>query len=921
MMASVCIFKGILLKCGLLRPFASSGKLGTTIFHSSVFFTALSCLLACIELALPTCVVAKQTDDDGPEVLTMNSTEARLVRSGIPIGIRKVTPGKWSLMQSQIMNPTPVAKEVLSIIYFDDDPGIQYARKAWIPPHSRRTLWIPVFVPKNIIVDKNRTGEFVMANANNLMIDQTEGVESILRSDGRKLADRTVFSVDTSKPITIQITDHSSSRVPSVSGLTENEIASDTLKAMRAANGLGVIIPNVNDPRLPIIAATLDSADQIVVRGNRLADDAPGRAAIRQWVQNGGHLWLMVDTMQEETCQRILGDACSIEVIDRLSLANFQSQFPDSVAADSNDSPSHLKPNIPAQTHEVPVDFVRTLVDDVDVLMTINGWPSIFKKDFGQGTILFSTIGTRALSRKRLPNEQGPNNFYLLPRTELRTIAKTLLKERQPPIVTKATLAPLVEESIGYKVPGRGLILFILSAFCLGLLAIGVWLTVCNQLAQLIWVAPAAALIATVPLVWIGTASKHAIPPTVVESQFIEAPPGGDEVFAQGLTGAFQTDTNRQALVSNSTSVFIPDRTGINDTWRMVWDDLNHFRWENVSMPAGLRLTSVKATTHTGDSMRAYGSFGPKGFEGSIDSSLTNLRDAIIASSTHVSLAVDMDGENILGPVKNRLAPGQYTAQTLLDDEQIRHQEVFRKLMDFDITQGIRARDNGNLTITDSVRRSTDSNSKPLDLIPTKKFPSQPSLLVWTDPVDFGFEFADNALRKGSALVSIPILFVRPEPNRTIRIPSVFLPYQSVLGPNNEGRSMAFDSRVGTWQKRSRGTASTLRFQLPECVLPFEPTSATIRMKINAAKRKIKIQSGRVDELVEVASTQGATGLLEYSITNPNGLKLDSLGGLHVRLHIGEVISKDGDREIIQDVDWKLDYVELQINGNYTPEQ
>ncbi|MFT5303897.1 MAG: hypothetical protein ACI814_004719, partial [Mariniblastus sp.] len=635
------------------------------------------------------------------------------VRAGLPGGIRKFSPGHWGLMKSEVANPSKEAKEALSVIYFDVDPGIQFGRRIWVPPNSSRTTWIPVLIPKNIISEENRRGEFITATANVMLLDQSGEMERVLRPEGRQLANKSFFSVDTEKPITIQIADATIDETPVAYDLSEDEIASHMLKSMRFSRGYGDTIPNLSDDRAPIVPALFESADQIVIRGNRLANDAPGRTAIRQWVQNGGRLWMMLDTMDEQTCRRLLGDAFKVEYVDRVGLIKFQSKFisPRSLKANKGKkigSSSSLESRL--QEHEYPVQFVRTIVDDCEVVATINGWPSIFKMNLGQGSILFTTIGARAFVRERAASEnpRGMEKALFLPRTELKSIGYVLYAKEISPVVSMSIFAPLVERSIGYQVPGRRLILVILGAFCLGLMLIGFWLAKYNRLGQLIWVAPVSALAATVPLVAMGMASKHAIPPTVVEAQFIETTHAGDDLYVRGLAGVFHNEAGDRPFLSKSASLFLPDRTGIKDTWRMVWKDLDNWQWENVSMPSGLRLVPYTTTIHSADPMRVYGTFGPAGFVGNLESSLTNVKDVIVASSTHVSLGIELDADTLSGPTENSLAPGQYTAESLLDDDQIQHQEIYRSMMDFDLAERLNAGNPGEVLVIDS---QTDKSS------------------------------------------------------------------------------------------------------------------------------------------------------------------------------------------------------------------
>ena len=825
-----------------------------------------------------------------------------------------MSPGHWGIMKTAISNPSDQDREALSIVYFDTEPGIQFGRKVWVPAQSRRVVSIPVLIPENTIEDQQRRGEFVVAAVNIMLLDQSGEQERIMSPDWQQLAVQSEFFLDnTGQPITVLISGNSNNASQLVGGLTEDQIINETFRGMRLSRGLKETVSELSDFRVPVVPALLDSADQLIVRGNRLATDAPGRTAIRQWVQRGGRLWVMLDSMDEETCQRLLGDACSIEYVDRVGLVNFQSKLTDDFREPTerrrfaSDSIGELN----AQEHEQPVEFVRAIVDDCEVIATIDGWPSIFKKDFGRGTILFTTMGTRALSRQKHRGERlpGMEKVKRVPRQELETIAEILFSEEQTPEIDVAELAPLIERGIGYRVPGRGLVLTILFGFCIALTLVGTWLAKSELLGHLVWIAPVAALLATIPLIAVANATQQVIPPTVVEAQYIEVMPSGDDLFVQGLTGVYDNQAGARKFSANSTSIFFPDRSGISGVWRMIWSDLDKCEWKNVSMPSGLRQVPFSTTVHATSPFHANGTFGPEGFLGNVECPNSNIRDAVVASSTRVSLAVDIEKGKLTEPAESTLDPGNYIASNLLSDEQICHQQVYRNLVDLGQNQDPQvSADEG----------SDEANKQTLATRFTRDFLKHPKLLAWTDPMELGYEFGDDMQKKGAALVVMPIRLHPPEPNQSIRIPSVFLPYESVRGPKNEGFSVAYDSKLGIWPRQSVDTKTTLRFQLPECVLPFQPSSAKLRVKINAPNRSIDIQSGAVQSLVPQGNAQEAMGELVYRITDPKALTLDENGGLHVRVAVGK--PRSGNSATQKD-EWKIEFVDLELEGTYSPKE
>lgn len=868
-----------------------------TIVRSLVFLCVLvsSCSLGA-SCGLISAQDTQQTAGDEPDV--------RQIRYGISGGIRKLKPGSWGLMRTEVSNPSNQDREALSVVFFDSDPGVQFGRRIWVPARSSRVFWIPVLVPEDVADGEQRSSEFYTANANIMAFDESGEEERVLRVEGEQLAIQVPFSVDTTgRPIIAMVSDGTNASEKVLANFTDDQVFEEVLTNMKVARKLGQSLPNVRDPRVPVVPGLIGSANQLIVRGDRLAKDIPGRTAIRQWVQQGGRLWVMLDTMDEETCQLLLGDAFDIEYVDQVGLVNFQTNLA-RVSLDPNQAQKSNK--LQPQEHDHPVNFVRAIVDDCETIATINGWPAIFKKDFGRGTIVFTTIGHRAFVREKRQGERlrGMEGLALLPRAELNVVSDLLFSEEGPPVVSAATFEPLIERGVGYQVPGRGLILVVLFGFCIGLSLLGVWLSKVNRMGHLIWIVPAATALAALPLVAVGNATQQAIPPTAVEAQFIEVPPSSDDLAVTGLAGVYDNQSGPREFASRSTSLFFPDRTGVNGTWRMVWEDLDSWQWENVSLPSGLRHVPFTSTIHSTDPYRAYGTFGPDGFYGELECPLDNVRDVIIASSTHVSLAIEQDDGKLKEAAGGTLDPGNYLAGGLLTDEQISHQKVFRNIMDFGLGRGI------------NVETDVDADPSELTKVPATKFPKQPSLMAWADPVDAGFAFGEKMQQKGAALVVMPIQLRRPEAGQRVRIPSVFLPYGPVPGPNDEGVSVAYLPDLGIWPKRSLGTKSTVRFQLPKCVLPFQPTAAKLRIKINAAKRAFNVKTGRVESLVDVGSTDEPLGVLTYRITDPNALALDEDGGLNVRISVGEPETGD----TAEKREWKIDFVDLEIEGTYSPQ-
>ena len=101
-----------------------------------------------------------------------------------------------------------------------------------------------------------------------------------------------------------------------------------------------------------------------------------------------------------------------------------------------------------------------------------------------------------------------------------------------------------------------------------------------------------------------------------------------------------------------------------------------------------------------------------------------------------------------------------------------------------------------------------------------KKYPEKSTLLVWAKPLEMHFSFPDQTKQIGSALLAIPLLIDPTPPDTEVVIPSSFLPYLSVPGPDNLGSLLTFNNQSREWLERKGSVKTWLRFQLPPEVLP-----------------------------------------------------------------------------------------------------
>src|ERR1700687_4454775 len=89
---------------------------------------------------------------------------------------------------------------------------------------------------------------------------------------------------------------------------------------MRAANTFSEFVHPVLPGSLPLSAEAYDGVDQFVLASGRIAHDPAGMRALKQWVQRGGTVWVLLDMVDPEVIAPLLGDALDFQVVDRITL-------------------------------------------------------------------------------------------------------------------------------------------------------------------------------------------------------------------------------------------------------------------------------------------------------------------------------------------------------------------------------------------------------------------------------------------------------------------------------------------------------------------------------------------------------------------------------------------------------------------------
>ncbi len=788
------------------------------------------------------------------------SNPARIVQSFSAVGIRNYVRNAWGSVGVLVENPTNQPVEVLCVMYFDTDSRRQYARQVWLPPRSRRSTWIGALTPDDIPPSARSVG------IKTILYDAASpgDRETVIRSNSGQVLGDALLSVVNERPTTGVISDE------------DDEESFAAVVAMRLDRGLTRNVPALEGEFLPPTVESLEGLDQLVLMSDRPAADAAGITAIRQWLQAGGRLWIMLDQVDSATVARLLGDAVQVCEVDRVDLmgCTIKRQY------DGGFAPEEL-----SLQFENPVEFVRVLASQAEILQTIDGWPASFELRLGKGLVLCTTLAGPGWIRPRTEQDLTSGNpektSAWVANGALGDIGFRFSGQRALPALEPQDFRSFLFEQVGYEIVSRESVMLVLGAFWICVLGFGIWLLRRNRLVHLGWFGPTVAVTATIVLVWLGNSSRKAAPDTVALAQFVEAAEGSNQIAISGAMSLYQQAESSAPLGAARGGVFVPelaDQSG--DLCRMVRTDIDQWHLEEFSLPAGMLFAPFSQTGLIDEPLSARATFGPNGIVGTVSPGpFQHVSDLVIATSGHGGLSVRLQpGGQFAAGTNDVLRPGEFIGGSILSDEQRRRQTVYRKLL---------------------VRQEGE------------QYPRRPTLLAWAEPYDVNFILPPDAERKGSALLAVPLEFERAPAGTRLTIPAPLLPYEPV------GAAGAYDVTRHEWIKSNLARQTMLRFQIPRGVLPIQLDRAVLTVSINAPSRTVDVIARRGTEIVPLETFDSPIGILRVETDQAELLTPDTTGGLLFGIGVSESHGeqKDPARGAVEAFDWVVQSLQLELMG------
>ncbi|MFO0847511.1 MAG: hypothetical protein U0871_02965 [Gemmataceae bacterium] len=784
-----------------------------------------------------------------------------------PTGGANAVTESWGTLGFSLENRSLTDRTGRLLVFYPEQPDVQYGRDVWLPAGARRASWLPIGPAPAQSSTASREVKFLLA-------DRTGGDSQVLRAaEDERLRNRAVRYRRLEPTTALLLDSDDADAADGRPGPDDSpaQQAETFARTFRLARGLSESLTVVRDRFLPPATETFDAIDQVVLAGNQLAADPLGQAALRHWVQQGGTLWVMLDRVGPETVAPLLGDGFGFQVVGRTSLTTVRLRRPGDESAE-------------ARELDRPVDLVRVaLAGNETIHYEVEGWPAAFSQPLARGRVVFTTLAGPAWHRPRRPpggsSPQGGRearspfaNFpdVPVPLPPLERLAAVIYPESQPGGRPDG-LAPLLTGEIGYSVVDRTTAAVILGGFAVTLAGLGVGLRRFGRAEAAGWLGPLAAAGAAGLFVALGSAARQAVPPTAGAAAVVDIAPGAGEASAVGQFAVYRPDSGPTLLSGERGGLFELDPGGLaGQTRRRFQTDLGGWHWEGLSLPAGVRLGTFRTTIRTGP-VSAVARFGPGGADGRLDAGrFAGPTDGVIVAPAAEQTAVRFEGaDRFSAGLGDTLPAGQYLTGAVLTDRQQRRQEAYRQLLTRPMPKHLEGRD---------------------------------LLLAWATTDGLPFTFGEETRTVGECLMVIPLSFEQPAAGSRVTVPRAFVPCWSIV--QDRPRPVVTEG--------IRSSEQRLRFDLPASVRPLTVERATLHIRVRAPGRRVSVTGIADGKPVPIQQVDGPVEPLRIEVADPALLRPDAAGGLVFGLAFSE---QAGDRGPAGGDLWRIESVGLDVVG------
>ena len=789
-------------------------------------------------------------------------------------GASRHVPGRWSALSVNGLNKTSQDAEEMSVVTVGSKSELQYGRRLWIPAGAKRQSWLAVQIPEEDLSeapDRSAAAEMYTEMTTMQLKETARGEEFKSNAVGMPKGKRRLLLSSEAYRTGTMLSPRRNTReteyAASVISRTLYEI-SDSQHS--GDQDLGMVV--LNRGFIPPTSKPLDPLDQLVVSDDAVLADTVGVQRVRAWLNGGGRLWIMVDKISPESVRKLLGDAMCYSVIDEVELNDYQIRV--------RALHSSARDDFTDMSFDNPIPMSRVIVDTDDVVCDIDGWPAAFWKQVGQGEVLFTTLGARGWLK----------DAKLSP--PLKSLATRFFVTKLDPPKYVAEVSQVLDGEIGYRIPSRSSVGWVLGLQLLVVLLGGCWLMACKQLQGLAILVPVSAVLAMAVLVGMGKQNTSQVPSMIATGQIVRTTPDSATAGVSSVSAIYSQEERVLPIVTNgdSTTRLVGQDGGAPK--RIVWDDAGGAKWYFVNQPPGVvQHVETEAVVEIDRPWNAIGKFTTSGFEVAIEGLDSNVcEDTFVGTVGTPDLSLTpMDNAQQGYRGNGTLVPGRFMNSSVLSEAQQMRQGLLRDLS------------------------GADSGF----------FTPEPMLVTWTQPMDIGLEFGGGYDQVGWSLVSMPLRFEKTPVATPFKVPSTFVRQGALLGTIG---SNFFNVTTGKWlDDLIKPGQAGIRCSVPQSVMPCQLVKATIDLNIKAPGRTVAIQGfvdGEFRTLYEVMSPIGA---VQYSIENSEALVLDEEGGLRLTIAVSEsdeqrLVEQDDDQPGVVQIGpvrntWGIESLQVSLEG------
>ena len=624
---------------------------------------------------------------------------------------------------------------------------------------------------------------------------------------------------------------------------------------------------------LPLNLADWKSINLLIISSPAVFDDAANITVMQQYLQGGGRIWIMLDRIDTDAIGDLLPEDQQIKTLSTVDLNRFEIEVANhSFAAqdrtiDSTDS----------------VRMKRVLHRGGLVTHSVDGWPAAIWIAVGRGQLLLTTLESSAWlepRKKQRSLDPAEQSTYTMPVWTSGFANEIHNPKTERPLNLAEEAYPI--ERIGNPVVPRAFVACVLVAFCICLIAFGVWHVFGGGMNRLGIVAPALALVASVPLVVASILQRRDIPTmsTALQLVQIDAATGA---YLRESAAVYSGESRAMELIGKGDGLAIPSskiETGVRS---VVTDDFQSWRMTNSAWPAGTwRYNTQLALPEIAIAAQSY--LTKEGLSIDLPQDLPSpLQDIVVNMSVGAqSLGRLVDGNKRLLIDGDLPAEGErWTTDTIVSDEQRRRAEVYAKLF--------------------------ENNQEPQ--IPLR------TLCGWTDLWSQAPKWSIDIERRGTALVNLPIRLAIPEVGTPVRIP---YPLIKIEHASVKNASSVFQKDLGKFiSEATLATNAEFAFVLPPEAVPIEAKLLAIDWDIKAPSRNVRLSCVCSDGTVELANLNAPSIPWVSKIVDPRVLKELRGGRIVLRIEIsgGEEV-ESGQNSFIS---WRIKHLRLNVDGITLP--